>query len=88
VNAPAARRSRPSTRRSWPRSRLPSPGCPSADACDAANPVTGSSFANTLVLAEAGDGSARYEGVVVAGERDEAGAWMLDAPFTGVGAAR
>ena len=42
----------------------------------------GSSLTDTLVFAEAGDGSAWYEGVVVAGERDEAGAWMLDAEFT------
>ncbi len=46
------------------------------------HPVTGSSLTDTLVFAEAGDGSAWYEGVVVAGERDEAGAWMLDAEFT------
>ena len=46
------------------------------------HPVTGSSLTDTLVFAEAGDGSAWYEGVVVAGERDEVGAWMLDAEFT------
>lgn len=46
------------------------------------HPVTGSSLTDTLVLAEADDGSAWYEGVIVAGERDETGAWMLDAEFT------
>lgn len=45
-------------------------------------PVTGDSRTNTLVLAEAGDGSAWYEGVVVDGERDESGAWALDGVFT------
>jgi len=45
-------------------------------------PITGDSRTDTLVLAEAGDGSAWYEGVVVDGERDESGAWVLDAEFT------
>ena len=46
------------------------------------HPVTGSSLTDTLVFAEAGDGSAWYEGIIVAGERDETGAWVLDAAFT------
>ena len=46
------------------------------------HPATGSSLTDTLVFAEAGDGSAWYEGFYGAGERDEAGAWMLDAEFT------
>lgn len=44
--------------------------------------VTGDSATDTLVLAEADDGSASYEGIIVDGERDEAGAWLLDAAFT------
>ena len=44
--------------------------------------VTGNGLTDTLVFAEADDGSACYEGVIVAGERDETGAWMLDAAFT------
>lgn len=44
--------------------------------------VTGSSLTDTLVFAEADDGSGWYEGVIVAGERDETGAWVLDAEFT------
>ena len=46
------------------------------------HPVTGNSLTDTLVFAEADDGSAWYEGIIVAGERDETGAWMLDAAFT------
>ena len=46
------------------------------------HPATGSSLTDTLVFAEAGDGSAWYEGVVVAGERDEHGQWLLDGAFT------
>ncbi len=46
------------------------------------HPVTGNSLTDTLVFAEAHDGSAWYEGVIVGGERDEAGAWMLDCEFT------
>lgn len=46
------------------------------------HPVTGDSATDTLVLAEADDGSASYEGVVVDGECDETGAWMFDALFT------
>lgn len=47
-----------------------------------AQPVTGDPLVDTLVFAEAGDGSAWYEGVVVAGERDGDGAWDLGAQFT------
>lgn len=46
------------------------------------HPVTGDGETDTLVFAEAHDGSCWYEGVIVAGERDEAGFWMLDAVFT------
>lgn len=52
------------------------------------HPVTGDSAIDTLVLAEANDGSDSYEGASrlrrtgVAGERDETGAWVLDAEFT------
>ena len=45
------------------------------------HPVTGSSLTDTMIFAEADDGSAFYEGVIVAGERDETGAWVLDAEF-------
>ena len=34
------------------------------------------------VLVEACDGSDHYQGVVVAGERDEGGRWLLDDAFT------
>lgn len=44
-------------------------------------PVTGSPLLDTLVFAEAHDGSAWHEGIIVAGERDEDGAWELDAEF-------
>jgi hypothetical protein len=45
-------------------------------------PPTGNSQADTFVLVEAGDYSASIEGVIVDGERDEAGDWDFDAPFT------
>ena len=41
----------------------------------------GSSLHDTLVYAEAHDGSQSVEGVVVAGERDDTGAWDFDVPF-------
>jgi len=41
----------------------------------------GSGLHDTLVYAEAHDGSQSVEGVVVAGERDATGAWDFDAPF-------
>ncbi|WP_292534371.1 hypothetical protein [Methylocystis sp.] len=43
---------------------------------------TGDRRADTLVHVEAGDGSQWLEGVVVDGERDEAGAFFLDDHFT------
>lgn len=46
------------------------------------HPITGDGQNDTLVFAEAHDGSCWYEGVIVAGERDESGAWMLDCEFT------
>jgi hypothetical protein len=45
-------------------------------------PPTGNSLTDTFVLVEAGDYSASIEGVIVDGERDEAGDWDFDAPFT------
>jgi hypothetical protein len=36
---------------------------------------------DTFVYAEAGDGSQSVEAVVVAGERDDTGAWVFEAPF-------
>lgn len=44
-------------------------------------PPSGCGLKDTLVLAEAHDGSESVEGVVVSGERDDDGAWDLDAPF-------
>ncbi len=44
-------------------------------------PVTGDGATDVLVLAEAGDGSGSYEGVIVDGEQDEDGCWVLDALF-------
>jgi hypothetical protein len=47
------------------------------------DPVTGSSLTNTFVHVETGDVSQQsLEGVIVDGERDENGAWVLDEPFT------
>ena len=46
------------------------------------HPVTGDGQADTLVFAAAHDGSCWYEGVIVAGERDEDGSWVLDTLFT------
>ncbi len=45
-------------------------------------PPAGNSLTDTLVLVEAWDYSASIEGVIVDGERDAAGAWDFDAPFT------
>lgn len=45
-------------------------------------PVTGDPARDILVLAEAGDWSGSYEGVVVAGSRGADGRWDLDAEFT------
>ena len=48
-----------------------------------ARPVEGSSLSDTWVAVEADDTSQRgFEGVVVDGERDEDGAWVLDGEFT------
>jgi len=44
--------------------------------------LTGSSLSDTYVFAEAHDGSQSVEGVVVDGQRDEAGDWDFDADFT------
>jgi len=44
-------------------------------------PPLGSGLQDTFVYAEAVDGSQSVEGVVVAGERDETGAWVFEAPF-------
>jgi hypothetical protein len=41
--------------------------------------LTGSSLTDTLVYAEADDGSQSVEGVIVDGQRDEEGQWELDA---------
>ena len=45
-------------------------------------PPAGNSLTDTFVLVEAGDYSASIEGVIVDGEREEAGDWDFDAPFT------
>ena len=45
-------------------------------------PPTGNSLTDTLVYVEAGDGSQSLEGVIVDGQRDEDGAFDLDAEFT------
>ena len=48
-----------------------------------ARPLTGNSLSDTFVFVEVGDISQQHlEGVVVDGERDEDGAWMLDGEFT------
>jgi len=48
-----------------------------------AHPLTGSSLADTLVFVETDDISQQHlEGVVVDGERDQDGRWMLDGEFT------
>jgi hypothetical protein len=44
-------------------------------------PPVGSGLHDTLVYAEADDGSQSVKGVVVAGESDDTGAWDFDAPF-------
>ncbi|APT60286.1 MULTISPECIES: hypothetical protein [Roseomonas] len=43
---------------------------------------TGDAAIDRPVLVEACDGSDHYQGVVVAGERDEGGRWLLDDAFT------
>ena len=43
---------------------------------------TGDAGIDRPVLVEAFDGSDHYTGVIVAGERDDAGAWLLDEAFT------
>ena len=45
-------------------------------------PPTGDAAIDRPVLVEACDGSDHYQGVVVAGERDEGGCWLLDDAFT------
>jgi hypothetical protein len=48
-----------------------------------AYPVTGSSLTDTFVHVETEDSSQQHlEGVIVDGERDENGQWVLDAQFT------
>lgn len=44
-------------------------------------PVSGDPARDTLVMAEAGDWSASYEGVIVDGEQDGDGHWLLDSEF-------
>jgi hypothetical protein len=46
------------------------------------SPPSGNSLSDTLVYVEAGDGSQSLEGVIVDGQRDEDGAFELDAYFT------
>lgn len=45
-------------------------------------PPTGDAGIDRPVLVEAYDGSDHYTGVIVAGERDDAGVWLLDDTFT------
>ena len=45
-------------------------------------PPTGDAALDRPVLVEAADGSEHYEGVVVAGDRDEDGRWCVDDAFT------
>ena len=45
-------------------------------------PPTGDPAVDRPVLVETGDGSDHYRGVVVAGEPDDAGCWLLDEAFT------
>ncbi len=48
-----------------------------------AYPLTGSSLSDTFVFVEADDASQQHlEGVIVDGERDEDGQWLLDEQFT------
>ena len=48
-----------------------------------ARPLTGNSLADTFVFVEADDISQQHlEGVIVDGERDEQGKWLLDGRFT------
>jgi len=48
-----------------------------------ARPLTGNSLSDTFVSVEADDISQQHlEGVIVDGERDEDGAWVLDGEFT------
>jgi hypothetical protein len=48
-----------------------------------AHPLTGSSLSDTFVFVEADDiGQQHLEGVIVDGERDEHGQWVLDGEFT------
>jgi hypothetical protein len=49
--------------------------------CKCTAPPLGSGLHDTFVYAEAADGSQSVEGVVVAGERDETGAWLFAEPF-------
>ncbi|MFK4046390.1 Hypothetical protein HVIM_03887 (plasmid) [Roseomonas mucosa] len=45
-------------------------------------PPTGDAVIDRPVLVEADNGSDHYQGVVVAGERDQDGRWLLDDAFT------
>ncbi|MCK8787935.1 hypothetical protein M0638_26625 [Roseomonas sp. NAR14] len=45
-------------------------------------PPSGDAWIDRPVLVEAGDHADHHEGIIVAGPRDEAGAWLLDAAFT------
>jgi hypothetical protein len=57
-------------------SRLP---IQARDKCSA--PPVGCGLHDTFVYAEADDGSQSAEAIVVAGERDETGAWVFEEPF-------
>ncbi len=45
-------------------------------------PPSGDAALDRPVLVEAADGSDHYRGVIVAGDRDERGHWLLDDAFT------
>ena len=47
-----------------------------------AHPVTGNSLTDTFVFVEADDAQQHLESVIVDGERDEDGQWVLDGEFT------
>ena len=47
-----------------------------------AHPITGNSLTDTFVFVETDDGQQHLEGVIVDGERDEDGQWVLDGEFT------
>ena len=56
---------------------------PSRSRLRCARPLTGNSLTDTFVYVEADDISQQHiEGVIVDGERDEDGQWLLDGEFT------